>query len=40
MSGTCNMCGKLEIYTKFWLENIKRRDQLEGLDIDGRIISK
>jgi len=24
--------------TKFWLENLKGRDQLEGLDVDGRII--
>jgi hypothetical protein len=24
--------------TKFWLENLKARDNLEDLDVDGRII--
>jgi hypothetical protein len=27
-----------ELYTAFWLENLKGRDRLENLAIDGRII--
>jgi len=27
-----------EIYTKYWLENLKRRDHLEDLGVRGRII--
>jgi hypothetical protein len=34
-----NMNKKEKIHTKFWSENLKR-DHLEDLDIDGRIISK
>jgi hypothetical protein len=29
-----------EIYTKFWLENLRRRDHSKGLGIDKRIILK
>jgi hypothetical protein len=31
------MDGK-EMYTRFWLENLKERDQLEHPSADGRII--
>jgi len=27
-----------EVYTRFWLENLKGRDHLEDLGVDGRII--
>jgi hypothetical protein len=26
------------MHTKFWSENLKRRDHLKDLDVDGRII--
>jgi hypothetical protein len=26
------------MYTKFWFENLKGRDRLEDLNVDGRII--
>jgi hypothetical protein len=29
---------EMKIHTKFWLENLKGRDHLEELDIDGRIM--
>jgi hypothetical protein len=30
--------GKGEVYTGFWLGNLRERDDLEDPDIDGRII--
>jgi len=29
-----------EVHTGFWLGNLKERDHLEDLDVDGRIISR
>jgi len=29
---------RCEMHTKFWLENLKGRDHLEGLGIGGRIV--
>jgi hypothetical protein len=28
------------VHTQFWLENLKRRDSLQDLGVDGRIIIK
>ena len=33
-------CGRITIYTGFWLENLKERDFLEYLGVDGRIMLK
>jgi hypothetical protein len=32
--------GRGEVCTEFWRGNLKRRDLLEDLDLDGRIILK
>jgi hypothetical protein len=32
--------GRSEIYTGFWLGNLKERDHLKDIDINGRIILK
>jgi hypothetical protein len=31
-------CGKGEVYTRFWWENLRKRDHLENPGVDGRII--
>jgi len=36
MGGACSMHGDI-IRTKLWLENLKGRDHLEDLSIDGRM---
>jgi hypothetical protein len=37
-------CGTLweagEVHARFWWGNLRERDHLEGLDVDGRIILK
>jgi len=38
MGKSFSMDERLEIYIIFWLENLKGRDHLENLNIDGRII--
>jgi hypothetical protein len=38
MGGQCNTHGRDEMYTKFWLENLKERDHSEDLGADGKII--
>jgi hypothetical protein len=35
--GACSTYGRDEKYIIFWLENLKGRDTLEDLGIDGRI---
>jgi hypothetical protein len=38
MGGTCSICrGTREIHAGFSYENMKERDKLEDLDVDGRI---
>jgi hypothetical protein len=32
--------GSYEIHTAFWSENLKKRDHLEELDLDDRVILK
>jgi hypothetical protein len=32
--------GRGEVYTGFWWGNLRERDHLEDLDVDGRIILK
>jgi hypothetical protein len=31
-------CGRLEIFAKLWLDNLKEKDYLRDLDVDGRYI--
>jgi len=39
MGGVCSMYGeRAEVYTGFWLGNLKERDHLENLAVDWRII--
>jgi hypothetical protein len=30
--------GRCDVHTKFWLQNLERREHLEDLSVDGRII--
>ena len=39
MGRACNMNGG-EVYTGFWLGNLRERDHLEGLGVDDRVILK
>jgi len=39
MGGACSACGgRGEAYTGFWWGNLRERDHLENLGVDGRII--
>jgi hypothetical protein len=38
MGGACGTHGRDEVHTKFWSENLKGRDHLEDLGIDGKMI--
>jgi hypothetical protein len=38
MGGSCSTNGRGDMRTKFWSENLKRREHLEDLGADGRII--
>jgi hypothetical protein len=39
MDDTCSTRGReLIIHTMFWLENLKGRDHLEALGVEGKII--
>jgi hypothetical protein len=41
MIGACTTCGGTrEVQIEIWWENLKERDRLEDLGIDGRIIFK
>ena len=40
MGGACGTYGGEEMYTGFWWGDLRERDQLEDLDVDGRIILK
>jgi hypothetical protein len=41
MGGACSTYGgRGEVYTGFWWGNLRERDDLEDLGIDGRIIFK
>jgi len=40
LSGICSAWERLEMRTKFWSENLKGRNHLENLDVDGKIILK
>jgi hypothetical protein len=37
MDGACGTCGG-EVYTRFWWENLRDRDNLEYPNVDRRII--
>jgi len=36
----CGTWGRVEMHTEFWWGNLRERDRLEDLGIDGRIIFK
>jgi hypothetical protein len=38
MSQACSTHGSNEMYTEFWSGNLKGRDHMEDLGVDGRII--
>jgi len=38
MGGTCSIHERCEVHTEFWSENLKGKDCLLDLGIDGRII--
>jgi hypothetical protein len=38
MGRACSTHGRDEMHTKFWLENMKGRDHMEDLGIDGNLI--
>jgi hypothetical protein len=40
MGGVCSAHREYKKYVQFWFESLNRRDRLEGLGIDGRIILK
>jgi hypothetical protein len=33
-----NACGTEDVHTEFWRGNLRERENLEDLDVDGRII--
>jgi len=37
-AGHVELWGRGQVYTEFWLGNLRERDHLEDPDIDGRII--
>jgi hypothetical protein len=37
-AGACSRREKHDMHTKFWLENLKGRDDSDDLAVDGRII--
>jgi hypothetical protein len=41
MDGACGTYGGTgEVYTEFWWGDLRERDHLEGLDVDGSVILK
>jgi hypothetical protein len=35
------VCSTVEVmYMEFWMENVKRRNHMEGIDMDGKITLK
>jgi len=39
MGGACSTCGvRGEVHKGFWWRNVKERDHMEDLGVDGRII--
>jgi len=38
MDRACSTCGREEMHTKFWSENLKGRDLSENLGLDWKII--
>jgi hypothetical protein len=40
MGGACDVHGRDDVCTKFWLGGPKRRDHLENIGIDGRTVLK
>jgi hypothetical protein len=40
MGGACSTCGRREVRTGFWWEDLRARDHLEDIGVGGRIILK
>jgi hypothetical protein len=40
MCRTCSTHVERYMHTKFWSENLKGRDNLDNVDVDGRLILK
>jgi hypothetical protein len=38
MGESCNTFGREEVYTSFWWENLRKRDNLGDPGVNGRII--
>jgi hypothetical protein len=36
--GMWNVCGREDVHTEFWWGNLRERENLEDLGVDGRII--
>jgi len=36
--GIWRVCGRETVHTEFWWGNLRERENLEGLGVDGRII--